>query len=373
MKILRTSSPECFNQMPLKVSWFLTAKCNYRCSYCFYHGKGKHTPPQLPFFTLEQAKVAVNNVVSLNRPWYDLQFIGGEPTVYPHITELISMFQERLGERINCILITTNGSRNMKLYQKILEFAKLVRFQLNISIHTDHVDMPHILELIENLSKDTVLQFELMFNPDKREMVYEIYDTLCEYRKKYWFNMNVVMLRDGDRVDPRYTPEDFAWQKKAMKQFNELVKSVASDFPPRKKVKHPKTVFRDIEDNGKVKTVKAGNRNLELIDGLLQYKGMYCIAFANILRIQDDGRCRGIICGDDPFIGNIFEENFITNVRDKLVHAVRCTHNICGCIGNDSVPKFASEEDAKKYVEFAQKRQAELCAEYDATHSERKL
>ena len=326
-------------------------------------------PPQLTFSTLNQIKTAVNNVVSLNRPWYDMQFIGGEPTIHPYITDIISMFHESLGERINYFLITTNGSRNATLYKKITEIAKLVRFQLNISIHSEYVEMDHILELIKNLAGDVILQFELMVNPDKRERVHEFYETLLEYRKKYWFQMNVVMLRDGDRVDPRYTPEDFAWQKKAQKQFNDLAKSLSSKFPPRKKVKHPKSVIRDVMENGKIKTMKQGNRNLELIDGWLNLKGIYCISHANILRIQADGQFRGMICGDDPFIGNIFEENCFQNLHDKLIHAVRCTHNICGCIGNDTIPKFASEEEAKKYVEFAQKRQAELFAEYDAAHS----
>ena len=367
MKILKTGNPTCFKEMPLKVSWFLTEKCNYRCSYCFHYGEGKIPPSPLPFSTLTQIKTAVNNVLSLNRPWYELQLIGGEPTIHPYITDIISMFHENLGERLNHTLIITNGSRHTALYKKIAEIAKSIILQLNISIHTEYVEMDHILELIENLSRDVILQCELMVNPDKREMVYGIYETMCEYRKKYQFNMNVVMLRDGDRVDPRYTPEDFTWQKKAVKQFGELVKNVAPNFPPRRKVQHPKQVFRDIEENGKVKTVKAGNRNLDLTNGLLNFNGMYCIAHANVLRIQADGRFRGMICNDDPLIGNIFDENCFQTIGADLIHIIKCKHKLCGCIGNDTIPKFASEEEAKKYVEFAQKRQAALFDEYLST------
>ena len=305
----------------------------------------------------------------MNRPWYDIQLIGGEPTIHPHITDIISMFSERLGERINCFLITTNGSRNKVLYKKITEIAKRVCFQLNISIHTEYVKMDHILELTENLANDVNLDFELMVNPDKREMVYNIYETLLEYRKRYQFKLNVVMLRDGDRVDTRYTPEDFMWQKKAQKQFDDLAKSFSSKLPLRKKLKSQKLVLHDLEKNGELKTVKQGNRNLELIEGLLNFKGMYCISHASFLRIQADGRFRGMICNLDPFIGNIFEENALLPIRDKLIHAVKCTSPLCGCIGNDVIPKFASEKDAKKYVQFAKKRQAELFSEYDAARS----
>ena len=270
------------------------------------------------------------------------------------------MLHETLGERLNQILIITNGSRNEELYRKIAEIAKHLTIRLNISIHTDHVDMAHILKLIENLSGNINMKFSLMFNPDKRDFVHEIYETLFECRKNFWFNMNVVTLRDEDRVDPRYTPEDFAWQKKAVAQFNALVKSLASQFPPRKKPAHSRTVIRDIEDNGEIKTVPSKNRTLELADGLLAFKDMYCVAHAAVLYIEPSGSCRGMVCGDDKAICNIFKKNALLNFRDNLIHYVKCTRRVCGCSANDPIPKFASEEDAKKFVEFAQKKQTAL-------------
>ena len=365
MKVIKTGGRESFIDLPIEVNWMLTSKCNYRCSYCFHYGKGKTPPPQLPFSTLEQLRVAVNNVASLNRPFYNIVFSGGEPTIHPHIFDLISMLYDSLGERLNSILIITNGSRNKPLYERISRFAKSVSISLLISIHTDHVDMAHILELIETLSGDINIHFSLMFNPDKREMVHEIYDTMLEYRKKFWFNMNVVTLRDGDIVDSRYTPEDFAWQKKAIKQFNDLVKSVAPNFPERRKKKYSNPVIHVIENNGEIKTINQGNRTIELADGFLKFRGMYCIAHAYLLRIEEDGRCKGMVCGDDKIIYNAYEENSLLAVRDKLIHAVRCTKRVCGCASNDPIPKFLSEEEAKKYVEFANQKQAQLFAEYE--------
>lgn len=369
MKILRTGAEECFEDLPLEVNWDLTKNCNYHCSYCFNYGKGKTPLPLLPFSTLEQLKIAVDNIASLNRPWYDIVFSGGEPTFHPLITELITMLHEKLGKRLNRILIITNGSRNNALYEKIADLAQEISINMNISIHTDHVDMNHILELIDNLSADIKMNFSIMFNPDKREFVHEIYDMMFEARKKYWFQMAVITLRDGDQVDPRYTPEDFAWQKKTVKQFNELVKSVASQFPPRKNPSHAFHVIRDVEDNGKLKTEKQQNRTIELADGLLAFRGMHCIAHAALLRINANGRYLGMVCGDDHTIGNIYEENSILRLRDKLIHAVKCTKRVCGCSSNDKIPKFSFEADAKKYVAFAQKRQAELFDEYAATQA----
>lgn len=324
-------------------------------------------PPPLPFPTLAQFKTAVNNIVLLNRPWYNVTLGGGEPTIHPHIFELISMLHDKLGERLNRILIISNGSRNKSLYGRIVDLAKSANILILISIHTDHVEMKHILELIENLSSDIELSFALMFNPDKREMVHEIYDNMIDYRKKFQFYMKIDTLRDGDRIDPRYTPEDFAWQKNAIANFAAVARNFNSKFPERKKLKHLIQVFRDIEDNNEVKSVNAGDRNLEFNKGLFQFKNMYCVAHSSVLRIEETGDCRGMVCGADPFIGNIYKEDFFEKIYGKLIHFVKCDRQHCGCSVNDCIPKFASEKDAKKFVEFAQKRQMDLFDEYAGT------
>lgn len=371
MKILKTGGIKCFEDLPIQINWNLTQRCNYHCSYCFYYGKS--TPPQLPFSTLEQMRIAVDNIASLNRPWYDVFLSGGEPTIHPHIFDLIYMLHEKLGERLNRLSIITNGSRNKSLYGRIIDVAKYTKLNLKISIHTDHVKMDHILELIENLSADIDISFSLMFNPDKREFVHEIYDTMFEYRKKYQFSMNVVTIRDRDIVDPRYTQEDFDWQKQAIKKFNDLAKSVSAQFPPRKKAKNSDSVVRIIEDNGEIKTVKSVNRTVELASGLFRFKGMYCISHAVLLRVFENGDCKGMVCPNDKNDCNIFNEGSLMAYQDKLIHFVRCNQRNCGCAANDPIPKFALEEDAKKYVEFAQKRQAELFNEYFAAQTMKTL
>lgn len=376
MKILRSGGQQCFYDLPLLVSWYLTSKCNYRCSYCFIYGEGRPAPPTAPFSTLEQIKTTADNVASLNRPLYMLQLIGGEPTIHPHIVDIISTFHEKLGERLDSVQIVTNGSRNVNLYKKISELAKVINFQLNISLHTDHVEMPHILGLMENLSRNVNFRFHLMLNPAKRERAHEIYEAMCEYRKKFFFTMNIDILRAPpkyDSIDPRHTPEDFAWQKQATKQFNDLAKSSGCK-PPVKKITpytyaYSNPIIHDIEQDGKIKTVVAGNRSVELAEGLANFKEMYCIANSNVLRIDADGRFHGMICAADPYIGNIFEENVFSTLQDKLIHAVKCPYKNCGCIGNHIIPKFAAEEDSDKYIAFAKNKQAALFYEYLAEKS----
>ena len=372
MKILRAGARECFNELPLVVDWAPTMKCNYRCSYCFDYGKGKNPPPQLPFSTLEQLKVAVDNIASLNRPWYNVTLSGGEPTIHQHISDLIVMLHETLGERLNQVVLLTNGSRNKDLYQKLATIAKEQYIRVNISIHTDHVDMAHILELIENLSNDVNIGFALMFNPAKREMVHDIYETLFEYRKKYLFGMSSYLLRIGDHLDPRYNEEDLTWQKEANERFKALTESVKSPIlqvrQPRQ-IKHVFHDFHDIEDNGILKTIENADTTLKYTNGLFGFAGMYCMAHTNVLSISENGYCKGMVCGDDPILCNIYEKNSLMAVRDKLIHAIKCKRPMCGCSANYHIPKFASEEEARKYFIFAYKKQMALLAEGDAENA----
>ena len=371
MKIFRSGAYETLYDLPLTIDWLLTLRCNYRCSYCFHYGKGR--PPQLSFSTFGQLKNAVDNIASLNRPYYNVQLSGGEPTLHPHFFDLINLLQRNLRDRLNYIRLPLNGSRNLNFYEKLLDVAKSTYLSTIISIHTEHVNMEHMIELIENLSEHLNLTFALMFNPARREEVHLIYDILFEFRKKYRFTLNVNLLYDGDRVDSRYTPEDFEWHKNSIAKFQTLINVLSSKFPPAKAPKHSMRVFSDIELDGERKIIESepysSNRNFNYTNGLLTFTGMYCVANSAVLSIQENGLCRGMVCGADPFICNIYEENSFKAVQDNLIHAVQCPFELCGCGHNDLCPKFSSPLEAARFIEIAREKQKALFAEYDAAHS----
>lgn len=363
MKIFRTGAYENFYDMPLAVNWSITEKCNYCCSYCFISGAKasvKNDVKSKPFTTLEQIQNAVKNIVSLNRPWYNVTFVGGEPTIHPHLFDVIALLHENLQERLNNVVIISNGSRNKNLYENIAKVSKSLSIQLIISIHTDHVEMDHILELIENLSNDVRLTFALMFNPAKREMVKSIYKTLFEYRKNFPFTLNINFIMDKDHIDARHTEEDFAWQRKATADFRDLVNQTDVTFSPTVTPKHTRNIFCDFENDGNREVVIGMNRAEKLSRGLSVYKDMYCVSNAAMLRIEEDGRCLGMVCWADKILCNIFEENSLFENREKLIHAVKCPLQTCGCVSNHCIPKFSSKEEADIFVEIFKEKQLRL-------------
>jgi len=86
----------------------VTSRCNFNCVYC-----RKRTEPDLP---LEDA-------LNTLKIWTDqklkcIRFSGGEPTVYPHLLELVRYAKEHSVEQI---AISTNGSASKEYYDKLLE------------------------------------------------------------------------------------------------------------------------------------------------------------------------------------------------------------------------------------------------------------
>lgn len=85
----------------------LTAKCNFKCPYCRHIGGS-----DLPYEdALNTVKLWANNGLK------NIRFSGGEPTLYPYLTHLVSYARVRC---INRIAVSTNGSASQEYYQELL-------------------------------------------------------------------------------------------------------------------------------------------------------------------------------------------------------------------------------------------------------------
>lgn len=132
--IIKQGSHESFEGLPLKVDWNLTSYCNFRCSYCFNVSRGY----KKDFCTLEQAETAIMHLASANRPSYQINLIGGEPTTHPHLSEISRLLCHYLGDRLEVLQITTNGSFSESQMETILKAGEQVNVKLAISIHLEY-------------------------------------------------------------------------------------------------------------------------------------------------------------------------------------------------------------------------------------------
>lgn len=137
--------------------------CNNRCVFCLSGKIGNplhHTP--LP---LEEAKREIKDYY--DRGCRSLGFLGGEPTIYPHILE-IADFAKKIGyERI---ALTTNGRlcSDAEFCTKLVE-AGVNRF--SVSIHSHHEGVEDVITRVPGNFKKKIRGLKNMIALQKKGMV----------------------------------------------------------------------------------------------------------------------------------------------------------------------------------------------------------
>lgn len=109
------------------ITWAISPRCNYECSYC---------PPRLhdktsAYKDLEELQTIwrriVNNTSHRNKR-YKISFTGGEVTVNPDFVPFLKWLQEEYHDLISNVGFTTNGSANLKVYLRAIEFVNYITF-----------------------------------------------------------------------------------------------------------------------------------------------------------------------------------------------------------------------------------------------------
>lgn len=357
--IARAGAPEAFSGMPLEVNWGITYMCNYNCSYCFGHDPLDRSR----FTSWAYLKKAVDHIAELNRDTVRFTFGGGEPTTHPDLGRLIEYIHRTFAKRLESVHVISNGSRNPQFYDRLAENEEIDRVHFNISLHTESMELDHITSLIERLSHKAPLYFSLMFHPQKKDFVTLIHHELCRLRASYPFELGVLLLRRRprfDRLDERYTSQDFAWRDRAAAEFGRAaLAGPPIVYPPQRGYRGE--LFWNYADPARpYKKMEGKDRDTLFAEGDFNFRGMYCIPGSSLVCIDPDGSVSGARCGQAPKSHNIFEEN---PYRHKdFIYPLRCSAANCGCSTNDQLPKFASREEARDFAEMYTFKQAERLA-----------
>lgn len=139
------------------INWNLTNKCNFSCEYCHpYNYEGSS-----PAFDLEVYKKFVAKVKRSIGEEEELviSFTGGEPTALPIFDEFLSWLVEE-GVQVG---LTTNGSKNIKFWEKHKESFRWVSF----SFHSEKTSIKHCVNVIDTLWPHTLLGVRIMMHPQQ--------------------------------------------------------------------------------------------------------------------------------------------------------------------------------------------------------------
>lgn len=340
------------------VSWLLGRFCNYRCSYCWPHGRSDtrdHRPLPVLLRTMEEIK-RQSRANGYNS--FHFSFSGGEPTLHPGYLELLTRYAaDTLNSNYQSVHMTTNLSAGLGFWEKYaVAVAPLHRASITASWHREAgaADMvAHRRRFADKLvflqERDVQATINMVMVPRWFEMIWE--EALYFHSR----GLNVTLKPQSDptasRVVPEYTEEQLRRLHNGMPQrdytaarLRESQKVSARPRPAQNlsgvhaagDANHdvPQTMQVELtDDEGKRWFLDQAERfnafNFNRFEGWLCESGYRSI----IIREPDGSVKRSYSCHDEP-LGNI-ETGF------RLFDAPqRCRTPTCVSSADSKIPKY---------------------------------
>lgn len=101
----------------MRCEMIITEHCNFRCPYCRGLRANIYGDRKKRQLSIEEIKRNIDFWCD-GKPLENIRFSGGEPTMHPHLAEAVDHARSRGVKRI---AISTNGSRDMNLYTRLIE------------------------------------------------------------------------------------------------------------------------------------------------------------------------------------------------------------------------------------------------------------
>lgn len=277
------------------VSWILSSKCNYRCSYCpsFLHD-GKAPGPDV--VTAKKFIKELNGQLTNKKICY--RFSGGEPTYWKHFLDLADYIKQQG----NYFSFLSNGSRDVAYFKAMAEFAD----GLILSYHPEYSKPAHFIEIGKVMKCPVVVN--MMVSPENFESVTSVAKQLFEGGLAVW--PKIILDKTGPVITnqvPEFTKEQYA---------------VIKDWPYFKNVDDSKIHRGKLLLDGRVVTA-----NDLVMNGLNRHKGWTCYSGVDQLSVSMFGDIHRADCLVGGSIGTL--ENFTLPTTPQI-----CTKEVCACLSD---------------------------------------
>jgi len=329
--LFKQGAVDAFEKKIFHVNWLLTDACNYSCSYCF--GNGPKKISEGSFATKKQLLNAADRIIRLEKEYYSVYLAGGEPTLHPHLADIIKIFSE---DDKCTIAITTNLSKCKNYFLNLASLSNN-NFFIEASIHFDHItNIDNVIEKIKSLAPH-ISMIHIMAHPNKMQEVKKFYNSISLIAQPFELNAYVRIIRNGYSVSKEYSKSDFEW----------VVNLQQLDYRKAKGFSYSKEPitweYGDMFSNNYYS--EHYNRNDLTAFCLDNFKNMFCLS-GNIIRISANGTTRQGVCDGFDTTFNIFNEEFPAEFFNPVI----CRVNRCSCTANHFTPKFINPMDAPIYI-----------------------
>ena len=166
-----------YNDM-FTVSWLLGRYCNYKCSYCWTHGrsdKPDHRPTDLCLKTIDSIKEQAR---SRGFNSFHFSLSGGEPTLHPGYFNILEhLYKDRKNCNYTSIHMTTNLSRSRSWFNRYLDIAEhFDRASITASYHSEYIKNPErwAAKLLFLQNYGIKITINMVMVPEKFAELYEL-------------------------------------------------------------------------------------------------------------------------------------------------------------------------------------------------------
>lgn len=280
------------------ITWDLSNKCNYRCSYCpSMFNDGSSGWPDI-----NEVKQFISNINSeLSYKDICLRISGGEPTYWKHFIE----FARTAKEHKNTFSFLSNGSRDINYFKEINNYTD----GLMLSYHPEYANINHFIDIANVMDCPVIVN--LMISPDNfdtmKNVALELYNT---NKISVWPKVILDKTSDINNITNNvisYTNEQ---------------KDFIEHWPYFVNVDDRKMHRGEILFDGKVTTA-----NKLILNKLNQHKGWECYAGLDMINVDFYGNVYRANCEQGGSLGHI--SNF-TLPKNTII----CQKDSCNCLSD---------------------------------------
>lgn len=254
------------------VTWDLSNKCNYRCSYCpaMFHD-GSSGWPQF-----DDVNSFVRELDNRLDKKICFRISGGEPTFWKHFQD----FARTVKETGNYFSFLTNASRPISYFSKISEWTDGVI----LSYHPEYSSVNHFIDVANTFECPVVIN--LMLPPDD-------FDSTVDVGRRIWENSPAAVwpkvildkINDWSNEEVGYTSEQ---------------KNIINNWPYLRDLDFSRIHRGPILYNGKKMTA-----NELLLNDLNHFKGWTCWAGLDMINVDFWGGIWRANCEQGGSLGTI--------------------------------------------------------------------
>jgi organic radical activating enzyme len=296
----------------MQLTWVINNICTNACSYCptnLHEGTNHH-------YEWKNAERFLNKLMSRHKK-INLSISGGEPTLSPHLIDLVKMFHNK-GHPIS---VTTNGARSVRYYEEISPYVNNFSF----SFHPSFEDV-NFKDKVMASNKYSGTNVRVMMDTRYWDRCVEVYKS---FAKESDVSVEAVRLQDwdvGNMLGRDYTADQDQWildnpYKSKNIDINTIIK-----FVKRKKM--PILTFTQYHwDDG---TETRQNPTDIINSGLNDFRGWSCNIGLESLFVHYDGKIQRGNCRQGTpvrWLGNINEPELIQWPTEPEI----CVQKECHC------------------------------------------